>query len=107
MHRYDKKVEQWALIRVLFAIGAFSYSLYLFHFPFRTWGGMIAQNLFPFLGTGRKPFVNIAVVMTLSFICYLFFEKPLGQANVMKGLIAPINTIVSGIKLTKRTAFQK
>lgn len=106
-YKYDRNLENWGLVRVLFVVGAFSYSLYLLHFPLRIWGGMVAQNLFPFVGESVKPIVMMTVVIALSFICYLFFEKPSGQMNVLRGLASPINTIVSGIKLTKKTAFQK
>jgi len=49
----------------------------------------------------------VAMVITLSFIWYLFFEKPSSQINVLKCLASPINTIASGINLTRRAAFEE
>jgi len=106
-YKYDCKLEHFLVARIFYIIGLFSYSLYLLHFPLRIWGGMFAKNIFPFLGDSTKPLVNVAVVITLSFIWYLFFEKPSSQINILKCLSSPIHTLASGLNLIKRIAYQK
>jgi peptidoglycan/LPS O-acetylase OafA/YrhL len=107
MHKYDLELERFSVVRLFSIMGAFSYSLYLLHFPLRILAGMFAKNLIPFLGDLTQPLVVVAMVITLSFIWYLFFEKPSSQINVLKCLASPINTIASGINLTRRAAFEE
>ena len=101
MYKYDLKLERFLVVRLFSIIGMFSYSLYLLHFPLRILTGMFAKNLIPFLGDQTRPLVVMALVITLSFICYLFFEKPSSQIKVLKCLASPIKTIASGIILVE------
>jgi peptidoglycan/LPS O-acetylase OafA/YrhL len=107
MYKYDLELERFLVVRLFTIMGAFSYSLYLLHFPLNILAGMVARNLIPFLGDLIQPLVVVAIVITLSFIWYLFFEKPSSQIDVLKCLASPINTIASGIKLARRTAFKE
>ncbi|MGO8990684.1 MAG: acyltransferase family protein [bacterium] len=107
MHKYDLTVERFLVVRLFSIMGAFSYSLYLLHFPLRILAGMFAKNLIPFLGDLTQPLAVIAIAITLSFIWYLFFEKPSSQINVLKCLASPINTIALGVNLARRAVFRE
>ena len=107
MYKYDLELERFLVVRLFSILGAFSYSLYLLHFPLRILAGSFAKNLIPFWGDLIRPLVVVAVVIILSFIWYLFFEKPSSQINVLKCLASPIDTIAPGINSARRTAFNE
>ena len=101
LHRYDAQCERLLIFRVFYILGMFSYSLYLLHFPLRILGSMIAKNIFSFVGGFGQPFVVTVIAIVISFIWYLFFEKPSCQIDVIKSLLSPIGTISSGIDQCK------
>jgi len=107
MYEHNFKLERFLVVRLFSILGAFSYSLYLLHFPLRILAGMFAKNLIPFLGDFTQPLVVVALAIIFSFIWYLFFEKPSSQINVLKCLASPIHTIASGMNLARRTAFKE
>lgn len=107
MYKYNLKLERFLFVRPFLILGAFSYSIYLLHWPLRILAGMFAKNLIPFLGDQVQPLVVVVIVIALSFIWYLFFEKPSSLINVFKCLTSPINTIASDINLARRTAFKE
>ena len=105
MHKYDLELERFLVVRLFIIIGTFSYSLYLLHIPLWTLAGMLAKTLIPFLGNQAQPPVVIAIAIVLSFIWYLFFEKPSSQTGVLKCLASPINTVTLGIDSARGAIF--
>jgi peptidoglycan/LPS O-acetylase OafA/YrhL len=106
MYEHDLQLKRFLVVRLLSIMGVFSYSLYLLHFPLRILAGMFAKHL-PFSGDLTSPVLVVAMVITWSFIWYLFFEKPSSQVNALKCLASPIDTIASGIDSARRTAFKE
>lgn len=98
LYRFDTLLSKYLLIKILFVFGIFSYSLYLMHFPLRILGVMIVKILLPFMDKPTQPIAVTAVVIVLSFIWYLFFEKPSNQIGVIQRLLSPIKTTTLGFR---------
>lgn len=99
LFQYDAWLRKLMFFKFFTFLGYFSYSLYLMHIPLWSFVDMFVRNLFfiiPF--HWAKLFILIPGIIFLSFIWFLFFEKPSDQIGVFKCLCSPINTIISGFQ---------
>lgn len=94
---YDFTLNRFFIIRIFGFIGEFSYSLYLLHVPLSPFFDMFVRNIVPISKKFSIPLILIPGVTILSFIWYLFFEKPHNQSDVIKSIASPIKTLKSGV----------
>jgi exopolysaccharide production protein ExoZ len=95
----DKKISKTYLGQLLSFIGSFSYSLYLMHNPLKKIIAMLVRYLIPLPYNLSYPFFLIPFIIILSFIWYLFFEKPMLLSGTVKALLHPMRTIKNGFSL--------
>jgi len=98
LHKYDYRISNLKIVRPLYIVGIFSYSLYLLNIPLYPLCGMFVRNLIPLSPSITFPLILIPSIILISFCWYLFFEKPPTQIDVIRSLISPIKTILSGKK---------
>ena len=82
-------------------IGVFSYSLYLLHIPLWRLSEMFVRNLVPISANLSTPLFLIPSIIILSFLWYLFLEKPQNQNDVLMSMLSPINVFKSGVSMVK------
>lgn len=107
MYEYDFKLSQYFLVRLFYVVGTFSYSLYLLHAPLWPFVNMFVRNLVPLSSSLTGPFVLVPGIIVLSFIWYLFFEKPSTQQEIANSISTPINTIRSGVNYSMKFLFDR
>lgn len=90
---YDDKLSKIFLIKLFYIFGIFSYSLYLLHIPLWPFVGMFVHNFIPLPYAVSGPFILVPGIVILSFLWYLFFEKPATFKGIFKNIFSPINTI--------------
>jgi peptidoglycan/LPS O-acetylase OafA/YrhL len=96
MMRWDRELGGLVPVRILSMIGVSSYSIYLLHVPLWPLAEKVVRVLVPFSTYWTAPLVLLPGILTVSFVWYLFFERPLTQSDVVRSISAPIHTIVSG-----------
>ncbi len=106
LHNYDQKITRLVIVRIFIIMGAFSYSLYLLHYPLQVPADILARHLLPFQDNLIRPLVEVAIVIILSFIWYLFFERPSSQSEILRCLASPFDTVRTGLKNTGKKLFE-
>ena len=101
-YKYDSKLKVLTIFKILIFIGSFSYSLYLMHYPLRIYASFIVKNAFPFYESSVASIFEIAIVISLSYLWFLFYEKPTNINEFKKCLCSPIETIKDGINSEKK-----
>lgn len=101
LHKHDYRMSNMIVVRPLYFVGIFSYSLYLLHIPLLPFCGIFIRNLIPLSPLLTFPVFLIPFIILLSFCWYLFFEKPHTQIDVILALRSPLKTIDSGWKFIK------
>ena len=97
LHKYDDKLCENFVIKILLLLGAFSYSLYLLHVPLRPFVGMFVHNLVPLPSSISSPFFLVPGIVVLSYFWYLFFEKVSTQVEILYRILHPLPIIRSGM----------
>ncbi len=103
MWKYDKKLSKFLPIKLFYMLGIFSYSLYLLHVPLWPFVGMFVRNLIPLPPNLSGPFVLIPIIIILSYIWYLFFEKPTTFQECLTNMFHPARVIREGTGFFKHT----
>jgi len=86
-------IERTMLFRFFIGLGIFSYSLYLLHVPLFPLVDMFVRNFVPMPLSISYPLVLIPAVLAISYVWYLFFEKPGSFKGSLYALRMPYRTI--------------
>jgi peptidoglycan/LPS O-acetylase OafA/YrhL len=81
LRRFDDRFARSAAGRVLRGAGAFSYSLYLVHFPLLELLEPFRKSAAPVLGEGGATLTVVAGVLACAWGFYRVFEKPFLTKN--------------------------
>ncbi|MFC1488311.1 acyltransferase family protein [Thermodesulfobacteriota bacterium] len=80
-------------LKSFLGLGKFSYSLYILHDPLAKFIKLFIKNLVPLPLAVTSPIFVIPLVITFSYLWYLFFEKPGSPYKVTIAVLSPLKTI--------------
>lgn len=98
LHKYDNILCGLFLSKIFIFIGIFSYSLYLLHIPLWHFITKIIGNIAVFSSLLNLPFFKILVIIFMSYIWYIFFEKPSTSQEFIYNIAGPIRAIRAGMR---------
>lgn len=82
-----------SVLKLLIAIGTFSFSIYLLHAPLFPLVDMLARNVTGLSSKLYLPFLAFPLIIVFCYIWSIFFEKPGSLSGTLKALKHPIKAI--------------
>ena len=93
VYPFDERLSRHPLFRSVSFLGLFSYSLYLLHVPLEEPVTLVVRRFAPVSFYLTDPLFVIPMIVGLSYVWYLFFEKPGSWAAMAGALRHPRDTL--------------